>query len=1313
MPIILGVRTELDERSLDDVRRTTTSAFDGLGKDLGGVLETGIRSSLSGALSGATSELGAFGKVAESSMSGLVSGAGAAALGIGGIVVAAAAVGRELYNLAVKWDDIGDSITGATGKMGAELDGIVRNVQQVSKESTLAANEIANFAGGVTASMHLSGDAAQRMTQQLSDIKEVTNQIVDTKDLSKFYRMFDIDGVQQQHDRLNDLLAVSQSLQIPINQVIDNLLKVGPSAREAGLGLGETISAMLALEESGVDVDKFAAQMTAFMRRQAADGKDASQALEQVVTQIKALIDAGRDADAEKLAFTNFGRAAQDVFKAIKDGTFDVQKLHEGMAKLGDTKDLIEKQKAATEDWDASWTKLKNNLEGVFAPTAKLVLDGVNASLGSALEQTRQLIEFFSPTNQVQMPTGPSGPLPPGYNPTNPLGVFAPVKPSAAVPNAPGNPLDTLFPGAPGPGGSTNPLNVFTPPGSTGPDLTALYPALGPIAPGAPPGGWPATPPKLGTVGGTMGQSWGLGSGGGFYDPWWAKNNGGSGGSGDLTPYGPGYGAGPNPGETAEQYRARMAQLEADHRVSEAEAKLNQMRTGGAASAEQIQKAENDLAEARTRQYQLQLQNSQLKPGSIDVAIPYAPEFGLGPNPGETSQQYSARSALMEAQHKAAEEYAKLRQMESSGVATQNEIINQKNKVLEAQRAQQAAEMRLNDAYSKQVEDATKGMDALGAGLDKDLGLSKGLAGLADNLVRFLGNLAAAPLMGQLNAISAAQGGPSATGSGFIGMLAAQGAFGPEYQMAGMDSSGKPYSMAAAMGGPGMGGAGGPGTRQPLSINQVDQLAAQFGLTKTSGYRNEPGSYHSTGQAGDYAGTPEQMDAFANFMATNYGSDLNELIHSGSGTQYNVYKGQLGPPIDQAGSVYNSGQAGYHGDHDHIAVGNRPAMQNFAPAGMSAKDRNAMAIIQEGQRRGLSRSQIEAALGVAMQETDLGTNPMTNAIQNQNGTPGIQGMFQQDNSYNQYGDKTDPSVAARGFIDQFIARGGMDSPNPWGFAVHNVQKPALLGAGGYDDGTGAYLRNRWGGSASDYFNRLNGPATFDDGGVLMPGITIAQNNTGKPEHVVTPEQVTAIGNFGKAMAPNPMSGTPSENVGTGATQIGGTEPKSQSGASAGGGGGLFGAAVGAGAMAADAFAPGSGAAVQIAGQEIQRAIKAGGQFAGIVAGGLMETFLPAGASQIANDNWITRVGGAFAGLAPQLPNLAGKAPTPVPNKAPGQPAMPVFPGAPGTDKPKDGASPTFNVTLNANGPIEDKHVDQMTGALQRQYETGMAQVGGR
>jgi hypothetical protein len=34
----------------------------------------------------------------------------------------------------------------------------------------------------------------------------------------------------------------------------------------------------------------------------------------------------------------------------------------------------------------------------------------------------------------------------------------------------------------------------------------------------------------------------------------------------------------------------------------------------------------------------------------------------------------------------------------------------------------------------------------------------------------------------------------------------------------------------------------------------------------------------------------------------------------------NIKSGRLGPAIDMAGSAYNSRQAGYHGDHVHLAV---------------------------------------------------------------------------------------------------------------------------------------------------------------------------------------------------------------------------------------------------------------------------------------------------------------------------------------------------------------------------------------------------------
>lgn len=79
----------------------------------------------------------------------------------------------------------------------------------------------------------------------------------------------------------------------------------------------------------------------------------------------------------------------------------------------------------------------------------------------------------------------------------------------------------------------------------------------------------------------------------------------------------------------------------------------------------------------------------------------------------------------------------------------------------------------------------------------------------------------------------------------------------------------------------------------------------------------------------------------------------------------------------------------------------------------------------------------------------------------------------------------------------------------------------------------------------------------------------------------------------------------------------------------------------AGGMALDMMAPGAGQAAQMGMKLLNRTIEYGGQAAGIAAGGLMETFLPTGGSDLANNNWLTRIMGGLAGAAPALPNLAG------------------------------------------------------------------------
>jgi hypothetical protein len=93
-------------------------------------------------------------------------------------------------------------------------------------------------------------------------------------------------------------------------------------------------------------------------------------------------------------------------------------------------------------------------------------------------------------------------------------------------------------------------------------------------------------------------------------------------------------------------------------------------------------------------------------------------------------------------------------------------------------------------------------------------------------------------------------------------------------------------------------------------------------------------------------------------------------------------------------------------------------------------------------------------------------------------------------------------------------------------------------------------------------------------------------------------------------------------------------------------GGIVGAAMSAAASAGGAMGGGGAAAsagMQIAIQEIQRAIEFAGQAAAIGVQGLQETFLPSGGSDLANNNWLTRIVGGLAGAAPAIANVAGQA----------------------------------------------------------------------
>lgn len=197
---------------------------------------------------------------------------------------------------------------------------------------------------------------------------------------------------------------------------------------------------------------------------------------------------------------------------------------------------------------------------------------------------------------------------------------------------------------------------------------------------------------------------------------------------------------------------------------------------------------------------------SQWSLESNPVAMPAmaAPQMGLtaaagtgqGFGPGywkvDPQRIFDAESGVERAKNNLEQDRIRRLELEAKGTASQRELLSIKNQIQEDERAYISAQMKLQEAqqgtWKKQTDAANKfasGMGQIGAALDSDLGISKGLAGMADNLVRFVANLGAAPLLGQLSAVAQANGGIARTGSGLAGFIGQQFGLGQTPQQQG------------------------------------------------------------------------------------------------------------------------------------------------------------------------------------------------------------------------------------------------------------------------------------------------------------------------------------------------------------------------------------------------------------------------------------------------------------------------------------------------------------------------------------------------
>jgi hypothetical protein len=160
---------------------------------------------------------------------------------------------------------------------------------------------------------------------------------------------------------------------------------------------------------------------------------------------------------------------------------------------------------------------------------------------------------------------------------------------------------------------------------------------------------------------------------------------------------------------------------------------------------------------------------------------PFAGMPAIGPQQGPINQRslLEAQHSVISQAHDLEESRKKRLALEKDNTATAQEVNDAKWQELEDGWKLQDAQQKLAETARGTAKNTKQGMNELTAALDPDLGISRGLAGLADNLVRFIGSVALAGPMAKANAIANAS--PSQGGYGLFGVMGAQGVFGPRF----------------------------------------------------------------------------------------------------------------------------------------------------------------------------------------------------------------------------------------------------------------------------------------------------------------------------------------------------------------------------------------------------------------------------------------------------------------------------------------------------------------------------------------------------
>jgi len=622
----------------------------------------------------------------------------------------------------------------------------------------------------------------------------------------------------------------------------------------------------------------------------------------------------------------------------------------------------------------------------------------------------------------------------------------------------------------------------------------------------------------------------------------------------------------------------------------------------------------------------------------------------LQPGQQITASLYQSAQSLIEAQWKVAQDQAILDDLKKRNNVSQqdlqkaeNDLIKDRQDAVLAQQRLVEAQQSATDSQLKASKTASDAFGKISAGLDNDLGISRGLPGLADNLVRFIGAIATAPIMGALSQITGGKDA-SETGSGLIGALFAGSSFAsskPKYPEYTPTTAGPTGPIGSAM----------PGESPRDFAHRVMMPFWQSQGFQVGDHAADQFGEHQNGALDIMVPSIEEGNKVLQEVLRDpnvYGAIFNNQTYGyGHGSTPQDYSaGHTGDPnqdhTNHVHAWYKPGQAGNLGDGGAPFMD--PSMPGVAPTTSSVP----------------FGGQIPIPLPVTIvgvgQIPQIGGAPLGTPASGQGGGP-LPG----------------PAPGSGLSADQWNKIAGAEASGDWKANTGNGYSGGLQFSPSTWDQFGgkAYADEAWQATPEqqmDIGNKVfasqgagawpttsanhpdwfapsaplgNGPAgpTLGNGPITPPiGGGGSGPGAGVPGLAPPPQSLPGLSS-GQITNPgsDPNGWQPQGgSVGAGLGQL--LQSGLSSALSAAGAAGDAAGGMGGGSAAAAAAA----AIAQLAMQATNRTIKFGGQATGDALGGLFETF-SVGGSSLADpmQGWLGRAIGGLVGATPQLPSMAG------------------------------------------------------------------------